>query len=70
MSESIILNFIVGMFIGSMFGIMIMALLSGRRYNNMSQEIQDLRTQRLLLKDELLKRQSKPRPRKYRQKND
>ena len=53
--------FTIGMFIGSMVGIMTMAILSARRYDNMSREIQDLRTQRKLLKDELLKGQPKPK---------
>ena len=48
-------------------GIMCMAFLSVRRYNNMEGEIQDLRTQRKLLKEELLKKESrKPKPRKRR----
>jgi|TARA_B100000959_G_scaffold202223_1_gene211643 uncharacterized membrane-anchored protein YhcB (DUF1043 family) len=62
--------FTIGMFIGSMVGIMTMAILSARRYDNMSREIQDLRTQRKLLKDELLKGQPKPKPRKYRKKKN
>ena len=61
-----ILNFIVGLFIGGMFGTIGMALLGARRYDNMNQEIQDLRTQRKLLKDELLKGQAKPKPRNRR----
>jgi uncharacterized membrane-anchored protein YhcB (DUF1043 family) len=59
--------FTIGIFIGGMLGIMIMALVSANRFSNMSGEIQDLRTQRLLLKEELLRRKpSKPKPRKYR----
>lgn len=58
--------FTIGMFIGSMVGIMTMAILSARRYDNMNQEIQDLRTQRKLLKEELLKGQAKPKPRNRR----
>ena len=62
--------FTIGLFIGSMCGVMTVALISGRRYDNMSREIQDLRTQRKLLKKELLKKQpSKLKPRKYRKKN-
>jgi len=49
-----------------MLGVMIMAFLSVNRYNDMNSEIQDLRTQRELLKVELVKKQSKPRPRKFR----
>ena len=62
--------FTIGIFIGSMIGVMTIGLISGRRYDNMSREIQDLRTQRKLLKEELLKKQpSKLKPRKYRKKN-
>jgi len=66
MIESIILNFTLGFFIGGMFGTIGMALLGARRYDNMNQEIQDLRTQRKLLKEELLKGQAKPKPRNRR----
>ena len=58
--------FTIGIFIGGMPGVMIMAFLSVNRYNDMNSEIQDLRTQRELLKVELVKKQSKPRPRKFR----
>jgi uncharacterized membrane-anchored protein YhcB (DUF1043 family) len=59
------LLFTIGFMIGGTVGIMCMALLSVRRYNNMEGEIQDLRTQRKLLKEELLKKESrKPKPRK------
>ena len=58
--------FTIGLFIGSMCGVMTMGLMGGRRYDNMNREIQDLRTQRKLLKDELLKGQSKPKPRNRR----
>ena len=64
MNEWILLT--IGIFIGVLLGMTIMGLLSGHRYDNMSQEIQDLRRQRLLLKEELLKRHSKPTPRKHR----
>ena len=60
--------FTIGILIGSMGGVMTMALLSVRRYNNMENEIMDLRTQRKLLRDELVKKQTKPTPRKYRKK--
>ena len=66
MIESIILNFTLGFFIGGMFVNIGMALLGARRYDNMNQEIQDLRTQRKLLKEELLKGQAKPKPRNRR----
>ncbi len=68
MNEAIILNFTIGFFIGGMLGIMMMALISVNKYNNMESEIMDLRTQRKLLKEELVKKQTKPTPRKYRKK--
>ena len=58
--------FTIGLFIGSLIGIIAMSLLGARRYDNMSREIQDLRTQRKLLKEELIKPQSKPKPRNRR----
>ena len=59
--------FTIGILIGGMLGIMIMSLVSANRYSNMNSEIQDLRTQRLLLKEELLRRKpSKPKPRRFR----
>ena len=60
--------FTIGLLIGSVSGVLIMALLSIRRYSNMESEIMDLRTQRKLLKEELVKKQTKPTPRKYRKK--
>ena len=45
-----------------------MTLLGVSRYSDMNSEIQDLRTQRKLLRDELVKKQTKPTPRKYRKK--
>ena len=60
--------FTIGLLIGSVSGVLIMALLSTRRYSNMESEIMDLRTQRKLLRDELVKKQTKPKPRKYRKK--
>ena len=58
--------FTIGILIGSISGVMFTAVLSARRCSNMESEIQDLRTQRKLLKDELLKGQSKPKPRNRR----
>ena len=66
MNEAIIFNFTVGLFIGGIFGTILMGLLGARRYDNMNREIQDLRTQRKLLKEELLKGQAKPKPRNRR----
>ena len=61
--------FTIGILIGGILGTMIMALVSANRYSNMNSEIQDLRTQRILLKEELLRRKpSKPKPRRFRSK--
>jgi|TARA_B100001964_G_C14089531_1_gene534159 hypothetical protein len=62
--------FTIGIFIGNMLGITLMALLSVNRYSDMSREIQDLRIQRKLLKEEILKKQAKPKPRKFRKKKN
>ena len=58
--------FTIGIFIGSIAGVIQMALLSSSRYNDMTYEIMELRAQRKLLRDELVKKQTKPTPRKYR----
>ena len=64
------LLFVIGLFTGSTLGVLLTALLSASKTEDLHMEIQDLRTQRKLLKEELLKRQpSKLRPRKYRKKN-
>jgi len=60
--------FTIGIFIGSIAGVIQMSLLSSRRYNDMTYEIMELRAQRKLLRDELVKKQTKPTPRKYRKK--
>ena len=68
MNEWILL--VIGLFIGSTLGVLVTALLSARKTEDLIMEIRDLRTQRILLKEELLKKQpSKPKPRKYRKKN-
>ena len=62
--------FTIGIFIGSIVGVMSIALVSAGKTADLYSEIRDLRTQRKLLKEELLKKQpSKLRPRKYRKKN-
>tara|TARA_B100000780_G_scaffold131752_1_gene92374 strand:- start:195 stop:425 length:231 start_codon:yes stop_codon:yes gene_type:complete len=67
MNEVVILNFTVGFLLGGIMGVIGMAILGSRRQTDMFQEIMDLRTQRKLLKEELLKRVSrKPPPRKRR----
>ena len=58
--------FTIGIFIGSIAGVIQMMLLSHRRFNDMTYEIMELRAQRKLLRDELVKKQTKPTPRKYR----
>ena len=68
MNEAIILNFTIGFFIGGIFGVMGMALIVSGKTDDLYREIQDLRTQRKLLKEELVKKQTKPTPRKYRKK--
>ena len=61
--------FTIGIFIGSMVGVMAIALVSAGKTADLYREIQDLRTQRKLLKEELLKKfPDKPRPRKRRRK--
>jgi|TARA_R110002020_G_scaffold104684_1_gene244772 hypothetical protein len=54
MSEGVL--FTIGLLIGSVGGIMTMALLSVRKTSDLYSEIQDLRTQRKLLRDELVKK--------------
>ena len=60
---------LVGIFIGSIGGILTISLLSAGKTEDLYVEIQDLRTQRQLLKEEihrLNKPRSKPTPRKKR----
>ena len=62
--------FTIGIFIGGIVGVMTLALVSASKTADLHSEIRDLRTQRKLLKEELLKKQpSKLKPRKYRKKN-
>ena len=64
------LLFVIGLFVGSTLGVLLTALLSASKTEDLLMEIRDLRTQRALLKKELLKKQpSKLRPRKYIKKN-
>ena len=66
---------IVGIFIGSISGILIISLLTAGKTDDLENEIQDLRNQRQLLKEEIHRLnipKSKPTPRKkrsYRPKN-
>ena len=60
---------LVGIFIGSIGGILTISLVSAGKFDDLQNEIQDLRNQRQLLKDEihrLNKPKSKPTPRKKR----
>ena len=62
--------FTIGIFIGGIVVVMTLALVSASKTADLHSEIRDLRTQRKLLKEELLKKQpSKLKPRKYRKKN-
>jgi gas vesicle protein len=68
MSEWVL--FTIGILIGGIVGVMSIALITAGKTTDLYNEIQDLRTQRKLLKEELLKKKfSKPKPRKYRKKN-
>ena len=60
--------FTIGIFIGGIVGVMSIALISVGKTADLYREIQDLRIQRKLLKEELVKKQTKPTPRKYRKK--
>lgn len=66
MNEWIFLT--IGFFIGGIVGIMSISLISVGKTTDLYNEIEDLRTQRKLLRDELVKKQTKPTPRKYRKK--
>ncbi|MBT4208138.1 hypothetical protein HOE22_07325 [Candidatus Woesearchaeota archaeon] len=59
---------LLGVFIGSIGGILIISLLTSSKTEDLHMEIQDLRTQRQLLKEEIfrLSNQAKPKPRKKR----
>ena len=60
---------LVGIIIGGIGGILSISLVSAGRFEDKEKEIQDLRTQRQLLKEEihrLNKPRSKPTPRKKR----
>ena len=60
---------LVGIFIGSIGGVLTISLLSAGKTEDLYMEIQDLRTQRQLLKEEIFKLSNprrKPTPRKKR----
>jgi|TARA_B110000263_G_C14806960_1_gene284611 hypothetical protein len=64
MNEWIFLT--IGFFIGGIIGVMSISLISVGKTTDLYREIEDLRIQRKLLRDELVKKQTKPTPRKYR----
>ena len=66
MSEGVL--FTIALLLGSVGGVMTMLIISVRKTSDLYSEIRDLRTQRKLLRDELVKKQTKPTPRKYRKK--
>ena len=60
---------LVGIFIGSIGGILTISLISAGKFDDLQNEIQDLRNQRQLLKEEIHRLnipKSKPTPRKKR----
>ena len=61
-------RFIIGVSIGSLFGVVSISLFISTRITDLQTEVYDLRVQRKLLKEELEKPQSKPTPRKKRRK--
>jgi len=63
-----ILILLIGVFLGTSFGILSYAFLSFRRYGEMEDEIQRLRATRQILKEEIfrLENRAKPKPRKKR----
>jgi hypothetical protein len=67
MLETVLWVFL-GIFIGSIGGILTISLVSAGKFEDLQTEIYDLRTQRKLLKEEIfrLDNQAKPKPRKKR----
>ena len=63
------LLFVIGLTIGNVFGMFVMSMLATGKFADQESEIRDLRVQRQLLKEELLKQDAKPKPRKYRRRN-
>ena len=64
---------LIGVLIGSSLGILGFALISAGKFEDLHKEIGDLRTTRILLKEEIIKldnmtKARKPTPRKYRKK--
>ena len=67
MSEWILL--FIGMSIGSILGFILTSLFTVSKMTDLNLEIQDLRVQRQLLREELDKPRGKPKPRRRRKKN-
>ena len=68
-----ILILLIGVFVGTSFGIMSYAFLTLRKYGEMEDEIQRLRATRQILKEEIFRleknyKPTKPTPRKFRKK--
>ena len=66
-----ILVFVIGLFVGSVVGLLVTSLLASRKTGDMMSEITDLRTQRQLLKEEIFRLsepKAKPTPRRKRTK--
>jgi len=62
-----IVLYVIIFILGGMLGVVSMSLISANKFSNMNSEIHDLRHQRKLLKDELIRKlPSKPKPRRYR----
>ena len=55
---------LLGVFIGSIGGILIISLLTSSKTEDLHMEIQDLRTQRQLLKEEIFRLEKNYKPRK------
>ena len=51
---------------GVNLGVLVMFIWTTKRTTELKQDISDLRVMRNLLKEELIKKQTKPTPRKYR----
>ena len=63
------LLFIIGLSIGSLIGVVSISLFVSTRITDLQTEVYDLRVQRQLLRDELDKPRSKPKPRRRRKKS-
>ena len=66
-----ILVFVIGLFVGSLVGLLATPILASRKTGDMMNEITDLRTQRQLLKEEIFRLsepKAKPTPRRRRKK--